>query len=71
MQFLQGSCHRAGHCDIGESGRTNESPTIDTTVVIITVFPRIVLLFSWFRNENNKASYKSTTASGPGWLIDM
>lgn len=69
-QFLGGGCHRGGHCHIRESGGTNDSPPNNTIVVVIAVLPRVVLSFSWFRNKDNDVSYKSTTASGPGWSTD-
>lgn len=56
--LLQGSCHRAGHCDIQQSGRTTESLPTNTVVVVIAVFPRAGLFFSWFRSESHDASSK-------------
>ena len=50
---------------------SDESPSTNIIVVVIVLLPKIVLSFSWFRNKDNDASYKSTTSSGPGWSIDI
>ena len=62
-----------GGCDPKkkEWGVSDESPSTNIIVVVIVLLPKIVLSFSWFRNKDNDASYKSTTSSGPGWSIDI
>ena len=43
-----------------EFGGTNESPPTNTIVVGIAILPKVVLSFSWFRNKENDAFYKSS-----------
>ena len=43
-----------------EFGGTNESPSTNMIVLRTAILPKVVLSFSWFRNKENDALYKSS-----------